>query len=338
MQSSDDNGALSISESNDDSPKMDNVKELVLFGGPLGINLKSCLGNQGAYIDSFYKTAYAGVNVGDLLCSINEKDVRTMRIEEIRWLIKNSKQPISLKFQSVFDYWPKNTAEGSNLPIETIKLILDQRFRSWTKRLLKEYALQQQSVDGTLPVTSSESNPTLMEKWKYFVLLHDSITTLSAFDHLECRSADVNAIKELLNFVTHLENKCNFVEDSDLEQMQKEELQFNKTGDDRSTFLEFRLQLEGIYKQLKMNLELELSQIPLSNVTCTKLMAYFYRQPQFHFISIDNILASNTCRIFLYLYLLALLPSNQSTIASTNANTGSNDIRFVDINQSNYFL
>lgn len=122
--------------------------ELMLFGGPIGINLRSCLGGKGAYVDSFYKEPFGGVKIGDILWQINDIYLHDISIEEIRQMVKNSTGPMKLIFKSFPPLILSDESENSEnngdsdmkerLESAALHLLHDLRGRSWIKRVIKQ--------------------------------------------------------------------------------------------------------------------------------------------------------------------------------------------------------
>lgn len=121
--------------------------ELLLFGGPIGINLKSCLGGKGAYVDSFYKEPFGGVKIGDILWQINGTQLDNVSIEEIRQIVKIATGPVKLVFKSFPPLILREDTEPSDqiddnhiknrLDHASLQLLHDLRGRSWIKRIVK---------------------------------------------------------------------------------------------------------------------------------------------------------------------------------------------------------
>jgi hypothetical protein len=135
--------------------------ELMLFGGPIGINLKSCLGGKGAYVDSFYKEPFGGVKIGDILWQINETPLNEISIEEIRQMVKNATGPMKLMFKSFPPLISCDDSDSNDIGMKqrlecaTLQLLHDLRGRSWIKRIIKQ------------------TFPEVANKYAQFTLLYD---------------------------------------------------------------------------------------------------------------------------------------------------------------------
>lgn len=84
-----------------------NQSIVTLSQPPLGINLRSCFGQQGAYVDSFYRAndgeyfeaqKSKAIQIGDIIWSINNIDVHHRTLEDIRKILLTISFPLTLIF------------------------------------------------------------------------------------------------------------------------------------------------------------------------------------------------------------------------------------------------
>lgn len=81
--------------------------EILVNDGSIGINLKATENGVGAYIESFYRTPHGyilpaersqQVHVGDIIYSINDESVRSIKLSSIHELITHATRPLKLTF------------------------------------------------------------------------------------------------------------------------------------------------------------------------------------------------------------------------------------------------
>ena len=96
----------------------DDVFDVLVNDGSIGINLKGKDNGLGAYIESFYRTPHGymlpaeksqQLLIGDIIHSINDEIVRQVNLTQIHDLITHSSRPLKLSFVR-----PKYNLESSN--------------------------------------------------------------------------------------------------------------------------------------------------------------------------------------------------------------------------------
>eukprot|EP01035_Chromulina_nebulosa_P021974 gene21974-28447_t len=109
--------------------------EILVNDGSIGINLKATENGVGAYIESFYRTPHGyilpaersqQVHVGDIIYSINDESVRSIKLSSIHELITHATRPLKLTFiRPTFHLEPVNPM--TNIVRDTKKLpFIDQ--------------------------------------------------------------------------------------------------------------------------------------------------------------------------------------------------------------------
>jgi hypothetical protein len=159
--------------------------ELVIFGGPIGINLMSCMSGQGAYVDSFFKDVLGNVCIGDLLWSVNGVSVHNVVIEEIRQIIKNSPSPITLLFKKLSAFrCVAVTDNDCGEDRQVWQLLTDLRARAWIRLLVQHSSLE-------VPFESYCAAVDCSIVWSTAVSLNvidDQRVTTSIADHLASKT------------------------------------------------------------------------------------------------------------------------------------------------------
>lgn len=109
--------------------------DILVNDGSIGINLKATENGVGAYIESFYRTPHGyilpaersqQVQVGDIIYSINDETVRSMKLSSIHDSITHATRPLKLTFiRPAFHLEPINPI--TNIVRDTKKLpFIDQ--------------------------------------------------------------------------------------------------------------------------------------------------------------------------------------------------------------------
>lgn len=237
---------------------------VVLFKGPLGIHLKACFGQHGAYVDSFYRSdegEYLEVEstklvcVGDILWNINGiGDVYQMNLDDIKKSLIGAAFPMELTFLRP----TYNVAEN---------FVDDFRNRSWIGKYIRDVRRTQE------------------KEYIGFVRLHEYFTLAkSGFPSVPGKYA-TQGILFLLNLVdvnTSVENVSSI------------------KSEEKERFEEI---LKKRYDRLLHHFLPSVLHDFQASAYSIQMKAYYFYRPTFHYIPIPDILTSYPHYLYLYGFL-----------------------------------
>lgn len=183
----------------------------------LGIVLKSCYGNKGAYVSSILhdnqkNSTSINLSIGSVIIAINDIDICTFSINDIVSLIRNSKRPIIIHYYySIIDLYS----------IDLIELLEDSRKLHFIKEYLIDLNIidKDRSMEYSIKIASlidcklllskkklenEDLNPYLLSRSSYIInnILSKDI---QEFLQVEYDNLKVNLIKEFqINFYSHI--------------------------------------------------------------------------------------------------------------------------------------
>lgn len=131
----------------------------------LGINLKSCLGGYGAYVDLIDENQVEekrNILVGDLLREVNGINVSLFSVAEVYSVLRQTRRPLSITF------WRPVAKTSKDLSLSQV--VSDLRNTSWIKRQQKIIGASTNNFE-TLKVFTSFA---LAREWLNFLLVDSS--------------------------------------------------------------------------------------------------------------------------------------------------------------------
>lgn len=125
-----------------------------LDGSPLGVNLRSCHGGRGNYVDCYngdIREELVELMLGDFLVAVNSVDVSTFSLEGVYSLIHRCPFPINLVFQRRRGALTHPSVSATASPAKFCFSALLVKY-SWVKKLLK-YEARRKGVYTSRPET-----------------------------------------------------------------------------------------------------------------------------------------------------------------------------------------
>jgi hypothetical protein len=183
-----------------------NYSIVTLSQPPLGINLRSCFGQQGTYVDSFYRTKDGeyfevekskSVQVGDILWCVNDIDVHNRSLEEIRKILLTVSFPLKLSFhhpspppnhEDILNNLNNRTWIGKY--IRDVRRVQEKEYIAFV-RLHEFFTLQDHSPAFPYQDTSSIDQPNHTLQMRGYQFLYSLLDLTIPTHSKDCWSRDI---------------------------------------------------------------------------------------------------------------------------------------------------
>lgn len=226
----------------------------------LGINMKSCLGGYGAYVDLVNENRSnenRDIRVGDLLKEVNSIDVSLFSVAEIYSVLRQAIRPLSIRF-----WRPEHSASHES---SVSQVVCDLRNTSWIKK-------QQKLISAStnyFELLTIWSRFSLARDWLNLILLDNSFE--SAFRQLPTLLQQVSTEPSLVPYLNSYDDNMPTLHDA------------CRCG--------LRQFMEDVHRTSAFE---SVANTFLQSDSHARYQAYFIRQPIFYLVPFSSVLKSSS--------------------------------------------